>query len=134
MVGVGRLAIRSLVMAKSAARAERDYQQIVAAAVQKAKQRRKSSVASNQFRAEYAQTLKTGSATLSGVVGNGFKKDVTDSKWKRPYRDNEELERREELAQQKVAEKAKRVAPAFNKGGYQFISDGEDLTTLGRKV
>lgn len=30
--------------------------------------------------------------------------------------------------------KATRVAPAYNKGGYQYISDETDLTTLGKKV
>lgn len=38
-----------------------------------------------------------------------------------------------EAYQESVA-KSKRTAPLFNKGGYQFITDGEILETLGRKV
>ncbi len=30
--------------------------------------------------------------------------------------------------------KEKSNAPAYNKGGYQYISDDTDLTTMGRKV
>lgn len=32
-----------------------------------------------------------------------------------------------------ILEKASRVAPLYNKGGLQLITDGDDLKTLGRK-
>lgn len=43
-------------------------------------------------------------------------------------------EAREALAQQEIARKKKRIAPLYNKGGLQYITDDMDLTTLGRKV
>lgn len=33
-----------------------------------------------------------------------------------------------------IEAKAARVAPAFNKGAIQYITDGTDFTTLGKKV
>lgn len=33
-----------------------------------------------------------------------------------------------------IVAKSMRLAPAYNKGAVQYITDGEDLTTLGRKV
>ena len=45
-----------------------------------------------------------------------------------------EMEERERKAQAIAEQRKKRVAPAYNKGGYQYISDDTDLTTMGRKV
>lgn len=42
---------------------------------------------------------------------------------------NESKEVKEEILR-----KATRTAPLFNKGGYQYISDGDDIKTLGRKI
>ena len=64
---------------------------------------------------------------LSNSVGNGFKRSVHDYKWKR--------DREESVATIKEIEKKKsRIAPAFNKGAVQYITDGADVQTLGRKV
>lgn len=41
---------------------------------------------------------------------------------------------RELKAQEEIKRKKQRVAPLFNKGGLQYITDDMDLTTLGRKV
>ncbi len=38
------------------------------------------------------------------------------------------------VAYEKAVEKSKRVGPLFNKGGLQYISDEEDLTSIGKKV
>ena len=66
-------------------------------------------------------------APLSNAVGNGFKRSVDDYKWKR--------DREESVATIKEIEKKKsRIAPAFNKGAVQYITDGADVQTLGRKV
>lgn len=66
-------------------------------------------------------------APLSNSVGNGFKKSVEDYKWKR--------DREESVATIKEIEKKKtRLAPSFNKGPVQYITDGADVETLGRKV
>jgi len=45
-----------------------------------------------------------------------------------------EMQEREEAAQKAIAEKRSRVAPAFNKGGLQYISNPDDFKTMGRKV
>jgi hypothetical protein len=64
---------------------------------------------------------------LSNSVGNGFKRSVDDYKWKR--------DREESVATAKaIEEKKKRLAPIANKTGYQYITDGADVETLGRKT
>ncbi len=44
-----------------------------------------------------------------------------------------EMAEREARAQEETARKRLRVAPLYNKGGLQYISDDMDPTTLGRK-
>ena len=63
----------------------------------------------------------------NSIPGNGFKKSVDDWKWKAD---------REESAEtiKEIERKKTRVAPAYNKGATQYITDGADPTTLGRKV
>jgi len=51
-----------------------------------------------------------------------------------PKKLDAKMQAREDAAQEEIARKKKRVAPLFNKGGLQYISDEMDLTTLGRKV
>lgn len=46
----------------------------------------------------------------------------------------EGYEEREAAAQVEIQKKKNRVAPLYNKGGYQYITDDTDTTTLGRKV
>lgn len=41
---------------------------------------------------------------------------------------------RERIAQEEIEKKKKRIAPLFNKGGLQYITDDTDLTTVGRKI
>ena len=66
-------------------------------------------------------------APLSNSVGNGFKRSVDDYKWKR--------DREESVATIREIEKKKtRLAPVANKTGYQYITDGADVETLGRKM
>lgn len=64
---------------------------------------------------------------LSNSVGNGFKRSVDDYKWKRD---------REETAATiaEIERKKTRVAPAFNKGAVQYLTEGTDPTTIGRKI
>lgn len=67
-------------------------------------------------------------APISNTIpGYGFKKSVNDWKWKR---------NREESAEtiKEIERKKTRVAPAYNKGATQYITDGADPTTLGRKI
>lgn len=46
----------------------------------------------------------------------------------------DDYELREAVAQIEIERKKKRIAPLYNKGGLQYITDDMDLTTLGRKV
>lgn len=64
---------------------------------------------------------------LSNSVGNGFKRSVDDYKWKRD---------REESATTiaEIERKKTRVAPIYSKGPTQYLTDGIDPTTLGKKV
>ena len=64
---------------------------------------------------------------LSNSVGNGFKRSVDDYKWKRD---------REESAATiaEIERKKTRVAPAYNKGAVQYLTDGTDPATIGRKI
>lgn len=39
-----------------------------------------------------------------------------------------------QIAYEKAVEKSKRVSPLYNKGGLQYITDGEDLTVVGKKI
>lgn len=52
----------------------------------------------------------------------------------RDYSDNPELAAREALAQKEKERKKTRIAPAYSKGAYQYITDGMDPSELGRKL
>jgi len=60
---------------------------------------------------------------LSNKVGNGFRTATI----------LENLENEEVDVQMQILKKAARVAPAYNKGGYQLITPGEDIKTIGSK-
>ena len=65
---------------------------------------------------------------LSNAIGNGFKgRSVDDYKWRKDV--NETSATIAEIERKKT-----RVAPAYNKGATQYITDGADPKTLGRKV
>jgi len=55
------------------------------------------------------------------------KKDLNDHRWKRDRTETPE-------AIQATEQKKKRIAPQYNKGGDQYITDQTALETLGRKV
>ena len=62
-------------------------------------------------------------ANLSNKVGNGFRITTV----------LENLENETVDVQMQILKKAARVAPAYNKGGYQLITPGEDIKTIGSK-
>lgn len=64
---------------------------------------------------------------LSNAMGNGFKRSIDDYTWKRGRSESAETAKA-------IEEKKKRLAPIANKTGYQYITDGADVETLGRKV
>ena len=68
-------------------------------------------------------------APLSNVIdaGGGYKRSVDDHKWKRDRAEKPDTVK-------EIERKKTRIAPAYNKGATQYITDGSDPTTLGRKV
>ena len=59
---------------------------------------------------------------LSNGIGNGYKRGVLAN-----------LHKEKPEVQQAILEKAKRTAPAYSKGAYQYITPEQDLTDIGRK-
>lgn len=60
-------------------------------------------------------------------AAGGFKRSVDDYKWRRGASESKETI-------EAIEKKKTRIAPLYNKGPAAYICDGEDLTTLGRKV
>ena len=67
------------------------------------------------------------------IPGSAPKRSVFDSEWKRVYDDDAMMAR--ELASLKDSrDKAMRIAPLYSKGPAQFMTDGTDCKTVGRKI
>lgn len=78
----------------------------------------------------YSLACESNAAPLSNSIPGGIaaKRDVlNDHKWKRDQQETPETVRA-------IEEKAKRVAPAYNKGATQYITDGTEAKYLGRKI
>lgn len=61
-------------------------------------------------------------APLSNSVGNGFKSGIMAN-----------LHKEKPETQKAILDKASRCMPLYNKGGYQFATDGTDMKTVGSK-
>ena len=48
--------------------------------------------------------------------------------------DDQEMAKREAIAQEQIALKRQRTAPLYNKGPYMFLTPDTDLTTIGKKI
>ena len=80
----------------------------------------------------------TSSTKKISSLGNGFapivaKRSVFDSAWRKDYEDDPLMAEREAMALQEAEEKKKRIAPAYSKGAYQYITPGSDLKDIGKK-
>ena len=78
----------------------------------------------------YSLAVESNAAPLSNTIPGGIaaKRDIrTDHKWKRDHEERPETIKA-------IEEKAQRVAPAYNKGATQYITDGTEAKYLGRKV
>ena len=73
--------------------------------------------------------VRTGNTVApSNAIGNGFKgRSVDDYKWRKDMSESTAT-----IAE--IERKKTRVAPAYNKGATQYITDGADPKTLGKKV
>jgi hypothetical protein len=72
---------------------------------------------------------RPGVAALSNTIpaGGGFRKDIDEYRWKTTGTSEKPATIRE------IENKRNRLAPEYNKGAYQYITDGADPKTLGRK-
>jgi len=61
---------------------------------------------------------------MSNTVGNGIKNDI----WEKIRKGIETADTVNE-----IKAKSQRIAPAWNKGGYQYITPGMDVKDLGKK-
>lgn len=91
---------------------------------------RKRKSPSQNWRKEYSDSLKVDrstasydSASLSGKVSTCPNRSIMAN-----------LHKESEATRAAILEKAARVAPLWNKGGLMLITEGQDLTTLGKKV
>jgi len=89
---------------------------------------RKPSKTTKKF--SYSLTVDSNAAPLSNTIPGGVaaKRDIrTEHKWKRDCQEKPETVRA-------IEEKAMRVAPAYNKGAVQYITDQTDAKYIGRKI
>lgn len=70
---------------------------------------------------DYREGIRS-TVPLSNAVGNGFKSGVLEN-----------LHREKPEVQKEILAKASRCMPLYNKGGYQYATEGTDMTTVGSK-
>jgi len=78
----------------------------------------------------YSLEVESNAAPMSNTIPGGIaaKRDkLNDHKWKRGAEESA-------ATVKAIEDKAKRLAPAFNKGAVQYITDETDAKYLGRKV
>ena len=78
----------------------------------------------------YSLEVESNAAPMSNTIPGGIaaKRDkLTDHKWKRGAEESA-------ATVKAIEDKAKRLAPAFNKGAVQYITDETDAKYLGRKI
>jgi len=78
----------------------------------------------------YSLATESNAAPMSNTIPGGVaaKRDLrTEHKWKRDRQESAETIKA-------IEEKSKRIAPAFNKGAVQYITDQTDAKYLGRKI
>jgi hypothetical protein len=83
-----------------------------------------------RWKSQYAESLKVDrssaqyeSVGMSGDASSCANRSIMANLHKEP-----------EHVREAILAKAKRVGPLWNKGGLMFITDDQDLTTLGKKV
>jgi hypothetical protein len=78
----------------------------------------------------YSLAVDSNAAPLSNTIPGGVaaKRDLrTEHKWKRDCEEKPETIKA-------IEQKAMRVAPAYNKGAVQYITDETDAKYIGRKI
>lgn len=69
------------------------------------------------YRADQRSTVP-----LGNTIGNGYKNGIMEN-----------LHKESPETQKEILAKAKRLAPAYSKGAYQYITPGSDVMDLGKK-
>lgn len=67
--------------------------------------------------------FKVPERNMSNAVGNGFRSSILD-----------QAHKESDKVKKEIMKKASRVGPLYSKGSLQYITDGMDLSTLGKKV
>jgi hypothetical protein len=88
---------------------------------------------SNNFWANYSQSMNRGNIRQSSDFLDRLQSLKPETSKRVTYQD-EEMIRREREAQKEIEAKKLRLAPHYNKGPVQYITEGIDLYTLGKKV
>lgn len=88
---------------------------------------RKKKAKSTQWKRDYVESLRVDrsdyvSAGFGGSSDSTAKRDIITKMANEPEHVRKEIER-----------KMSRTAPGWNKGNYIYVTDGQDLTDLGRK-
>lgn len=66
-------------------------------------------------------------APTSDTIGSGYKRTIDDYKWRRGTPEKESTIK-------EIEAKKGRIAPAYNKGAYQYVTENAEPSSLGRKV
>lgn len=85
-------------------------------------QRRDKQIKSTAAIPNYREGI-TSKIPLSNAVGNGYKSGVMENLHKEAPR-----------VQKEILAKASRCMPLYNKGGYQYATDGTDMKMIGSKT
>ena len=78
----------------------------------------------------YSLAVESNAAPMTNTIPGGIaakRNKLTDHKWRRGAEESAATVRA-------IEEKAMRVAPAYNKGATQYITDGTDAKHIGRKI
>lgn len=85
-------------------------------------QRRDKQIKSTATIPNYREGI-TSKIPLSNAVGNGYKSGVMEN-----------LHKEAPQVQKEILAKASRCMPLYNKGGYQYATDGTDMKMVGSKT
>jgi hypothetical protein len=80
------------------------------------------------FKGQYRNSLPDLTVNSHIPVGNNL---AVDGGYRHSVMDN--LHHESSAIRKEILDKARRIAPAFSKGAYQYITPGSDLTDIGKK-
>jgi hypothetical protein len=107
-------------MSKSQAKKDREYMEMVACCVRNSNSRRKDPKEQKKWFEKYASNFNTTPYETKPVKVSPLSCAVTSidrSKWKK------NIDPKEEEAQKEIDRKRTRIAPSYNKGAYQYITN-----------